>query len=230
MVNDKQATPNLLFYAKDALISRKAEEKLKEEPNHDLINDIGTALRFIAEDFGSQIESLESLLKNGEITFDLLWAIFPPKVLVIAPTHSLANQPQALNLVSGTYGKRENGSSYFGIYGRIIHHDGEDFGYGFIDIEIDEFVGATKVASLKALPLHFHSDRESVRNDLIARGKKYLSLILGGHICQEYTYGFGLKEITENASGRVTAQKISVRHMPPLKEGLLTATSSEGAQ
>jgi len=61
------------------LLAYKEEEKEKDEPNQFLINDIGTAMRFVDEDFGYQIQSLASLIDKGEITFDLLWAIFPPR-------------------------------------------------------------------------------------------------------------------------------------------------------
>ncbi|KAF7904687.1 hypothetical protein EAF00_002021 [Botryotinia globosa] len=67
--------PELLFHAKDALTSRKLEEKQKDDPNQILMNEIGTALQFINEDFGPQIQSLEWLLNDGEITYDLLWAL-----------------------------------------------------------------------------------------------------------------------------------------------------------
>ncbi|KAI9647060.1 hypothetical protein NHQ30_005062 [Ciborinia camelliae] len=207
--NRKQCDPELLFHAKDALILRKSEEKEKDEPNQILVNDIGTALRFVDEDFGHQMQSLDSLLKNGEITFDLLWAIMKPKDLLVSMQYGLTTQLQAMDLVSGRYQKRDNGARYFQIEGRIISHDGEDFGYGFIDIEIDDFDGAKKITSLQGYPLHYDPHQDTIRKNLIQRGRKYLTLIQASPICQEYTITFGLKE-NEFADGRTKIQKTNV--------------------
>ena len=207
----RQADPNLFFHARDALIARKAEEKEKDEPNQNLVNDIGTALRFIDEDFGAQLQNLESLLKNGEITFDLIWAIFPPKVLLVCMQHGLTTQMQAMNLVSGTYQKRENGTRYFALRGRIISHDGEDFGYGFVDVEIDDFDGSKKITLLPGFPFQYDPDQDTTRKVLIQRGRKYLSLTRGAPVCQEYTVTYGVKD-NEFADGRTKTQKANVCH------------------
>jgi hypothetical protein len=211
VANGLQISPELLFYAREQLFSRKEEEKKKDEPNQNLINDIGTALRFIQEDFGGLLQNLDSLLEKDEITFDLLWTIFPPKTLVIATNHELTHQPQALNLTSGSYGKQENGARYYQVSGNIITHDGEDFGYGSLDIIIDQFEGAKSLTALSVFPFKYHQDHESLRKDLIARGRKYLSLIREGHVCQEYTYTFGLKG-TEMPNGKTKTTKANVCH------------------
>ncbi|KAF5879131.1 putative aaa family atpase protein [Botrytis fragariae] len=156
-------SPEILFHAKDALTSRKADEKEKDDPNQILINDIGTALRFINEDFGPQIQSLDSLLNNGEITFDLLWALMKPKDFVVSMQFRLTGQSQALSVVSGTYLRRQNSTNYFKLNGRMISHDGEDFGYGFVDTEIDEFDGARKITSLTAYPIQYDPNPDILR-------------------------------------------------------------------
>lgn len=190
------------------MISRKSKEKKKDEPNQSLIDDIGTALRFINEDFDAQIQSLESLLGNGEITFDLLWAIMKPQELLFSVKYRNFEH-QAMDLHSGSYGKRDNGSKYFNVTGRLINHDGEDFGYGFADIELDEFDGAKKITSLEAYPIRYDPDPDTLRKDLIQRGRKYMSLIQSYPLCQEYTKTFGLTE-NEFADGRTKIQKTNV--------------------
>lgn len=167
------------------------------------------------EDFGGRIQSLDSLLEKGEITFDLLWAIFPPKTHIFAPNHGLTNQPQALELQSECYEERRNGSRYYQVYGNIITHDGEDFGYGSLELQIDEFEGARNLTSLTAFPLKYHPDQESVRKDLITRGRKYLSLIREGNICQEYTYNFGVKG-TDLPNGKTKTTKVNVSYSPSI--------------
>ncbi|KAF7954840.1 uncharacterized protein EAE97_000099 [Botrytis byssoidea] len=187
-------SPEILFHAKDALTSRKADEKEKDDPNQTLINDI------------------ESLLNNGEITFDLLWALMKPKDYVVSIQFRLTGQSQALSVVSGTYHKRQNSTNYFKLNGRMISHDGEDFGYDFVDTEIDEFDGARKITSLKAYPIQYDPNSDTLRKNLIQRGRKYLSLIraLPQAFCQEYTMDFGLED-HETSNGRIQAQKANLR-------------------
>ncbi|TGO74247.1 hypothetical protein BELL_0297g00120 [Botrytis elliptica] len=200
--------PELLFHAKDALTSRKLEEKEKDDPSQILINDIGTALRFINEDFGPQIQSLQSLLDNGEITYDLLWALMKPGDYVATTQFRLTAQSQALRVVSGTYRERLNGTRYFNLNGRIISHDGEDFGYGFLDIEIDPFDGAMRITSLEVYPIQYDANPDNLRDNLIQQGRKYLSLIraLPHAICHDYTLSYGLEDY-ELADGRMKVQK-----------------------
>jgi hypothetical protein len=110
----------LFFWAAPKLLEIKEKEKKKEEPVQALINDIGTALRFVDEDFGERIASLKSLLANDEITFDLLWTIFPPKELVLAPDHGILKQPLAFPITSSGYAVRENQQKYFYAWGKVV--------------------------------------------------------------------------------------------------------------
>ena len=189
-----QADPELFFYARREITLRKAAEKEKSEPDQSLINDIGTALRFVEEDFGERTASLDSLLVQNEITYDLLWAIFPPKEIVLAPKHGLMNQKQALKLNNTGYGVRVNNTRYFMVTARLLAHDGEDFGWGSLYFEIDEFEGARKITNLQIYPLSYNAECDTIRRDLISRGRLYLSLI-DSPVCLEYTYSHAVKEV-----------------------------------
>lgn len=183
----------MFFHAAPKLIDIKEEEKQKTDPDQQLINDIGTALRFVEEDYGGTLASLQSLLASGEITFDLLWAIFPPQELIVAMEHGVLRQPQALPLLSSDYGTRENGQRYFWAKGSVITHDGEDFGKGDFTTVINAFEGARKVSSLAFYPLKFHHEEAALRERLIARGKKYVEL-LQAPTCRDYPLHYAIGE------------------------------------
>ncbi|KAF2731968.1 AAA family ATPase [Polyplosphaeria fusca] len=188
------ASPSVLFWAGEELIRLKEEEKFKAEPNRMLINDIGTALRFIEEDFGSDIRSLRSLLAGKEITYDLLWTIFSPKELLICFGHGHMNQTQALKLLSSGYSERPNGTPYFYVEGQVITHDGEDFGRSELYIGIDTFQGAKSLTSLPVFPMKFWPEEKQLREELIDRGKKYIEL-LKKPVCREYPDGHAIREV-----------------------------------
>ena len=208
-----QASPELLFYAMPHLIKRKAEEKERTTPDHALIDDIGTALRFVQEDYGSTILSLDSLLLSREITWDLIWAICPPKATFLAPRYGLMHQMQAFYVTSSSYGQKPNGTKYFELNGRIITHDGTDFGWGKIAITIGHFEGARPLTSLDAFPLEYMAEFEAVRDKLVARGRRYVSFV-DQPKCLEYageraTSAAGIKE-TALPDGNMKAEKFNV--------------------
>ena len=184
------------------------------KPDQALINDIGTALRFFEEDYAGDIASVSSLLANEQITWDLLWTICPPNAIIIAPKHGPLHQVQGLKLASSSYLKRLNGTEYFGISGAIITHDGTDFGWGHLDLEIDIFDGAKQITSLAAFPLQYSHEREAVRERLVARGRQYLS-ILDKPTCLEYAENgpsatSGIKEIVLS-NGQRKGEKFNAR-------------------
>jgi hypothetical protein len=158
-----------------------------------LVNDIGTALRFVDEDFGGVINNLQSLLSSGEITFDLLWAIFPPGEVVVTVEHGLLRQSQAFPVLTADYGQHRNGERYFWARGKIITHDGQDFGKGTFVPTIEAFEGSRKLTTLEFLPMKFHPEEIKLRQSLIARGQKYVSF-LKNPVCREYSLHYAVAE------------------------------------
>ena len=210
-----QADPKLLFHARPHLIQRKTEEKEKLEPDQALINDIGTALRFVEEDYADEIASLSSLLAKEQITWDLLWTICPPNAIILAPKHGPLHQTQGLKLASSSYQERLNRTLFFYIRGAIITHDGTDFGWGHLDLEVDRFDGAKQITSLAAFPLRYSHEREVVRERLVARGRRYLSIV-DKPTCLEYaengpTATSGIKE-TVLSNGKRMSEKFNARN------------------
>ena len=134
------------------------------------------------------------MLKHNEITYDLLWAIFPPNEILLAPKYDLLHQMQALIHQKSEYAQRENRTRYFGVQGHIVTHDGEWLGYAGLSFEIDEFLGSRKITDLSVFPLKYDPKSGTVRQELIARGKKYLSIVDSPR-CLEYTHIHAIKEI-----------------------------------
>ncbi|PWY68964.1 AAA family ATPase [Aspergillus sclerotioniger CBS 115572] len=201
------AKPELLFWAAPDLVRIKEEEKQKTSPNKPLIDDIGTALRFVEEDYASQIISLESLLQEKQITWDLLWAIFPPREVIIAPRFGVMNEEQAFNMLTSGYEERANGQRYFSANGQHIKHDGQDFGSTTLPLEIDEFDGARSISSLNFYPIQHHEEESALRERLIARGRKYVAL-MKEPACRDYTILTAIKEV-ERANGDTVPEKFN---------------------
>ena len=87
------------------------------------------------------------------------------------------HQMQAFYIASSSYGQQPNGTKYFELNGRIITHDGTDFGWANIVIEINLFEGARPLTSLDAFPLKYLAEREAVSDRLVARARRYVSIV-----------------------------------------------------
>ncbi|KAL9608519.1 MAG: hypothetical protein Q9167_006658 [Letrouitia subvulpina] len=208
------ASPKLFFHARPHLMEREAKEKEKSHPDQKLIDDIRTAIRFVEEDYGDMTTNVESLLANGQITWDQLWAIFPPKTSCLAPNYGLLQQTQAFYFEKSSYSSRDDHSRFFNIRGKVITHDGSNFGWGHISIEIDQFEGARQLTSLNAYPLANSIDYNVLREKLIARGRRYVGM-LARPKCFEYAGGYSslVAAIREEVvgMGKLNATKFNVR-------------------
>lgn len=169
-------SPELLFHARHGLADRVKVEEAKPTPHRATKDELGVALQYIAEDYASTQASLTSLLEHDEITFDLLWAIFPPNVTVYTK-NNLLREPQILKLQKGEFGQLPSGARYFVLNLQYLSHDGEKLGWTPKTIQIGQFDGAKKVYNLVVVPLNHLPEKETVCAELTKRGKRYLELL-----------------------------------------------------
>ncbi|KAF5533765.1 TOB3 (member of AAA-ATPase family) [Fusarium mexicanum] len=161
--------------AKPAGKSKKSQKKnknlLKEKKQH-----LKILIKYLDNDFESTKESLYPMLKNGLITFELLWALWKPDTLVYATTYGNPSEPRVFKVESAHLHHSVMRGSYYHVEGKYMEFDGKRFGYGNTSVEIDGFQGAKKIKSLPCYPLQYHHNEQKLRLDLIERGKKFASL------------------------------------------------------
>lgn len=168
-----------------------------------MIEHLSVAIQFVYEDFGSRIADLESLLTHKEITYDLLWTICSPRTLVFTK-QTLLGQPQVMRVQETEYHNGQDGV-YFTIFCQSIAHDGEDFGTSKQSFRVPSFDGARKIEELPGFPLEFHSQKKTIRSELVDRGRTYVSLLDAR--CQEYS-GAAAMEVEKFGDNRI--QKFNV--------------------
>jgi hypothetical protein len=175
--------PELMFHAREGLQKAIDEEQIKPQPDKIGADALCVALQYIEEDYGPTIESLKSLTLHDEITFKLLWTLFPPNTHVYSKKNMLQEE-QLFKVRSVFYQKRQDGSEYFRLRLRAISHDGERLGWVDDKIDIDDFEGSKKVQECLCFPLSRHAEEDSVRARLLQRGKRFLELTKATY--QEY--------------------------------------------
>ena len=103
-----------------------------------------------------------SLLAGGEITYDVLWALFKPNDKVYG-TCLGTRKPRCIIFDSGEEKKLDDGTEYFYIKGRYLDFDGKNFGHALIALGIFKFRGTKRVDKLEAFPLKHHPNEKEMR-------------------------------------------------------------------
>jgi DNA polymerase III delta prime subunit len=150
---------------------RKEQKKLKQQIAHSKL-----LAKFIDEDYEETRKKLKSMLKAGNITYDLSWALYKPNTIAYTPTYGNKDDPRAFR-VDMTYNEEDFlGNEKLVIEGRYLEYDGKIFGMGDHAVRIPSFKGPRKIANLEAYPLKYHKDPEGLEKQLVERGKKFVAL------------------------------------------------------
>ncbi|KAL2376051.1 hypothetical protein RJZ90_007765 [Blastomyces dermatitidis] len=116
-------------------------------------------IRYIRDIYAFMTQSLSSLLKGGEITYDLLWTIFKPGIFKLKP----------------------NGVKSLSLDCRYLDFNGKELGEAGVQLEVVWFHGPKLIHSLEAFPLDHHLNKSDVMTSLIDSGRKFCRL-KGQHI------------------------------------------------
>lgn len=179
-----QAKQELFFHSRAKLIERLAEEEAKKTRDEETILGIQTALQYIAEDLTNTISNFDILTSQGEITYQLLWALFPPNTYVRVYHHHTEQElvMYARNIAYVNTSQR----SYAAITCDIITNDGKTFGIAQEVAEIDEFRGSRPIRDLPVYPLDCHLDKDDLFNHAVKRGKQFASITRHFYDCSGF--------------------------------------------
>ncbi len=83
-------------------------------------------IKFLEDWYSSTSENLVPLLAHGEITYDLLWALFKPSSKVYTIDQD-SEQPKCLTFDHGENQERQ-GQKFFELSCRYLAYDGQFFG------------------------------------------------------------------------------------------------------
>lgn len=131
---------------------------------------------YLDEDYQETKKTLYPMLKAGNITFDLLWALFKPNTLAYTTTYGSMDDPRCFKV---DYANKESSfmrGEWYCIEGRYLEYDGKHFGLGDFEVNVESFKGPRKITSLATYPLKYHKDPEGLKKQLIERGKHFIAL------------------------------------------------------
>jgi hypothetical protein len=136
-------------------------------------------IRTIRDRYKSITERLVPLLKEGKITYDLLWALFKANSHVISICAG-SGKPRCLRYDMGEEKKTDQGVEYFELQCQYLDFDGKVFGTVLAKLAVEKFRGARQIRTLNTFPLKFHPTPEKMRKRLVECGQNFVSL-MGTH-------------------------------------------------
>ncbi|KAK1585439.1 AAA family ATPase [Colletotrichum navitas] len=194
-----ELSPRQLYHAWTGLQERLSEEIDKPDRSDEFVKDLKTALEFLDADFAKTRSNMQSLLEFGDITYDLLWALFTPRAVVYTEANTM-KESQTYMFFSGEYVITPTDERWYAIEGKMLHHDGDSLGWGFPTFKIPHFMGTKKITSIDSFPLNYHPEKQKIQEKLIERGRKYVDIVRQP-VCLEYS-GLAVRQET-NLDGKV---------------------------
>jgi len=157
-----------LFHRWDELLEAGRNETSTETRKHiKVLQDI------LEPEFEKSRNTLRECRLHGVIKFDSLWVIFKPGDLIYG---TVDGRETVMKLREAEYVQTLVGGLNFELQCENVDFDGSHFGYGSGDIQIEKFRGTANTKDLPAMPLDLVSDKLSVKERLIARGRKFEKL------------------------------------------------------
>ncbi|KAG8531062.1 uncharacterized protein KY384_004419 [Bacidia gigantensis] len=153
----------------------RAQHREPTDQESDGIKQLKQLIDFLEDWFQATTEEVTQLLEHGEITYDLLWALFKPNEPIYTNDHD-SEQPRSFLFDFGEPQDRK-GQKYFEIVCRSLHYDGSFFGEVQNFLKIPEFRGARKVTQLEVFPLSHHEQAAEIQKTLVERGRRSISLM-----------------------------------------------------
>jgi len=168
----------LRTHHKKTLKSRlKKEKKRKNQKRLKLmIAHCKVLITYLDEDYDETKKTLYPLLEAGNITFELLWALFKPNMLAYTTTYGSVEDPRCFKV---DYANKESSfvkGEWYCIEGRYLEYDGKHFGLGDFEVHVESFKGPRKITGLACYPLKYHKDPEGVKKQLMERGRRFVAM------------------------------------------------------
>lgn len=178
--------PNSLFLYLEELrtyYKKTLKSKIKSEKKRKNIKKLEqqkalckTLVKYIDEDYAETKKTIYPLLEAGNITFDLLWALFTPNDIAITSCYGAWDEPRCFKVEYATKYQTMTRGEWYCIEGKYMEYDGKGFGYGDFEVDIESFKGPRKITSLATYPLKYHKDPDAIKKSIMERGQRFVEM------------------------------------------------------
>ncbi|KAF4625596.1 hypothetical protein G7Y89_g12572 [Cudoniella acicularis] len=157
---------------------RKQIKETAIEKGELAIKHVDLLLELIQEEYASKIRDIENMFPKGTSSFEILREAFWPGDIAVEGT---ASDAKSYRIVSAKYRTLPSYGSgpprrELAINVEYIDFDGREFGTVDAQFSLPEFEGMKYLNELDIFPLQYHPDHEAMRERLLERGRKFVSL------------------------------------------------------
>ncbi|THH06995.1 hypothetical protein EW146_g9450 [Bondarzewia mesenterica] len=173
----KVFNPQLLLAFLPHFKNYLADASSKESPDDDVVTHVSFLIDFLETEYSTTVKKIHDLVSHGEITFDLLWAIFPPLSIVFTSC-PVTSEPRAVRLQDIRLRMNMDCSRYWTLrceYVDATEESASQFGLASITLTIPEFDGVAKIVELSSFPFYLHPNVDNIRMKIVERGRKWVS-------------------------------------------------------
>ncbi|KAF4965622.1 hypothetical protein FSARC_6609 [Fusarium sarcochroum] len=147
------------------ILERQKKQGLPDAAYTQILYDV------LATELGDVMVEIEDLFSQGVATYAHLWALFEPGTLC----HSVFDGQERLFVVDRC--DYNDSLSCLIIEAKFTDWDGSRFGYAKQLLPICQFSGTQRITDLNVYPSRLHPSEEGVKAKLIARGRKFQTLL-----------------------------------------------------
>lgn len=219
--------PNILFLYLEELrahCKKTLKAKIKAEKKRKVIKKLEqqkklckALVSYIDEDYTDTKKTLYPLLEAGNITFDLMWALFKPNEIAITSCYGSWDEPRCFKVDYATKCQTMQRGEWYCIEGKYLEYDGKGFGFGDFEVDVDGFKGPRKITNLATYPLKYHKDSAGIKKKIIERGQQFV-----GMEGMQYKFHKGLAFMKKkklvakiNINGRIMIDPATFRRINP---------------
>lgn len=115
----------------------------------------------LKDELRETVNTRNDLMKEGVMTYELIWTLFEPGSVVLAGKHASRTTSSILT----TKGYQVN-SQY-------VDWDGSNFGYANSQTVVPPFAGTRPIKRLAVYPLECHEDAEDIKREIVTRATQF---------------------------------------------------------
>jgi len=194
---------------RDKLVASK--KSASEEDKHVLAS-IQILIDYLHKDWKRTIAAIRNLTSHGEITYDLLYAVFVPRTIVLTRCPS-SNELRALEVINAAQVCTISGSFMdltLESVDMVDEHDGTTrFGRVRSRVTVPMFKGTVPINSLDAYPIQYHPTPDELRKALLDRGRRWAALCEVHHMHYKGTAAIRVnnKMVKYNLNSRIMVDR-----------------------
>lgn len=228
-VNDVQilAPYHSLFYYRKQLEEEGAKRFADDAESLDQLK---LLTNWINTHFELDIAAYDRCVTQGQkvIHYDRLWTLFPPGTIAYC---KLLSQNRAFRVRDAYYDNSEVNPNLT-LQSDFIDFDGERLGTRSLELGVPKFSGTRELNDLNIVPIDLLGDAADVREELLARGRKFESYIGQHYLAYD---GIAIKKTPEGyarftVNGRVMIDCKTAHRLEPNTAFFVKSLSNESSK